>query len=137
MYCSCRCSSAAPADRWTGRVPQGCRSSIPGRCDTRACIRSSILAPPPIGAAMIPAPCAATVQVHTRQRRITSHLPEIDAALAATGKDQAWLHRKIQSPPFSRRTPLEHMAHGMEGMAEALQILNRTAMQAALSKRGS
>jgi hypothetical protein len=34
----------------------------------------------------------------TRQRRITSYLPEIDAALVAAGKDQGWLHRKIQAP---------------------------------------
>jgi hypothetical protein len=53
----------------------------------------------------------------TRQQRITSYLPEIDAALAAAGKDQAWLHRKIQGRP-----PLEHIVtHGMEGMAEVLQ----------------
>jgi hypothetical protein len=74
----------------------------------------------------------------TRQQRITSYLPEIDAALAAAGKDQAWLHRKIQAPPFSRGTPLEHMVtHGMEGMAEVLQILNRAVLRAALAKRGS
>ena len=42
----------------------------------------------------------------------------IDAALTPAGKDQAWLHRKIQGAPFSRRTPIEYMvAHGMEGMA--------------------
>ena len=37
----------------------------------------------------------------TRQQRITSYLREIDAALAAAGKDQAWLHRKIQARPFA------------------------------------
>ncbi len=58
----------------------------------------------------------------TRQRRITSYLSEIDAALAAAGKDQAWLHRKAPGTPFSRRTPIEHMvAHGMDGMADALR----------------
>jgi hypothetical protein len=37
--------------------------------------------------------------------------------------------------PFSRRTPIEHMvAHGMGGMADVLQVLNRAAMQAALTK---
>ena len=71
----------------------------------------------------------------TRQQRITSYLPEIDAALAAAGKDRAWLHRKIQAPPFSRRTPIEHMVmHGMEGMANVLQTLNRAVMRAALGE---
>jgi hypothetical protein len=73
----------------------------------------------------------------TRQRRITSYLPELDTALAAAGKDQAWLHRKIHGAPFSRRTPVEHMvAHGVKGMADVLQLLNRAAMRAALTKRG-
>ena len=72
----------------------------------------------------------------TRQQRITSYLPEIDAALVAGGKDHAWLHCKIPGSPFSRRTPIEHMAtHGMKGMAEVLQILNRAVMQAALGKQ--
>jgi hypothetical protein len=57
--------------------------------------------------------------------------------IAATGKDQAWLHRKIQGAPFSRRSPIEHMvAHGMEGMAQVLQVLNRAVMRAALGDRG-
>ena len=73
----------------------------------------------------------------TRQRRITSYLPEIDAALAAAGKDHAWLHREVPGAPFSRRTPIEHMvAHGMDGMADVLRFLNRTAMRAALTKAG-
>jgi hypothetical protein len=73
----------------------------------------------------------------TRQLRITSYLPEIDAALPAAGKDQTWLHRKIQRSPFSRRTPIEYMiAHGMDGMADVLQVLNRAVMQAALAKQG-
>jgi hypothetical protein len=72
----------------------------------------------------------------TRQKRITSYLPEIDAALTPAGKNQAWLHRKIQDAPFSRRTPVEYMvAHGMEGMAHVLQYLNRAAMRAALTSR--
>jgi hypothetical protein len=37
----------------------------------------------------------------TRQQRITSYLPEIDAALVAAGKDQAWLHRKVRGAPLS------------------------------------
>ena len=74
----------------------------------------------------------------TRQRRITSYLPEIDAALAAAGKDQAWLHRKAPGTPFSRRTPIEHMvAHGMDGMADVLRFLNRAAMRAALTMADS
>ena len=73
----------------------------------------------------------------TRQRRIASYLPEIDAVLAVTGNDQTWLHRKIRGAPFSRRSPIEYMAaRGMEGMADVLQALNRAAMQAALAKRG-
>jgi hypothetical protein len=73
----------------------------------------------------------------THQQRITSYLPEIDAALSAAGKDQTWLHRKIQRSPFSRRTPIEYMvAHGMDGMADVLQVLNRAVMQAALAKQG-
>jgi hypothetical protein len=72
----------------------------------------------------------------TRQQRITSFLPEIDAALTSAGKDQTWLHRKIRSLPFSRRSPIEHMVrHGMDGLADVLQVLNRAAMQAALAKR--
>jgi hypothetical protein len=72
----------------------------------------------------------------TRQKRITSYLPEIGAALMAAGKDQTWLHRKIQGQPFSRRTPIEQMvARRMECMADILQALNRAAMQAALTKQ--
>ena len=68
----------------------------------------------------------------TRQQRITSYLPEIDAALAAAGKEIAWLHRRIAAAPFSRRSPLDHMvAHGMAGMADVLQLLNRTALRVA------
>ena len=71
----------------------------------------------------------------TSRTRITSYLPEIDAALAAAGKDQAWLHRKIQAPPFSAGRPIEHMVmHGMEGMANVLQALNRAVMRAALGE---
>lgn len=69
----------------------------------------------------------------TRQQRTTSYLPEIDAALAAAGKDPGWLHRKISAAPFSRRSPIEHMVqHGMQGMADVLRVLTRAAMQAAL-----
>lgn len=71
----------------------------------------------------------------TRQQRITSYLPEIDAALAAVGKDQNWLHRKIEAAPFMRRTPIGQMlARGTVGMSDVLQRLNREAMRAALTK---
>jgi hypothetical protein len=70
----------------------------------------------------------------TRQHRITSYLAEIDAAVAAAGKDSAWLHRKIQSAPFSRKTPIEHIiAHGSNGASEVLRVLNMTTMRAALA----
>jgi len=70
----------------------------------------------------------------TRQQRITSYLPEIDAALASAGKDPDWLHRKIREAPFSHRTPIEHMVtHGIDGLADVLRFLNRLAMRAALS----
>jgi hypothetical protein len=73
----------------------------------------------------------------THQQRITSYLPEIDAVLASAGKDPGWLHRKIQGQPFSRRSPLGHMAaHGMAGMADVLQFLNRAVMRTALRKPG-
>ena len=71
----------------------------------------------------------------TRQQRITSYLPEIDAALEAAGKGHDWLHRKIAAKPFGRRTPIEHMlAHGMDGMADVLRALNQEAMRMALRR---
>lgn len=69
----------------------------------------------------------------TRQQRITSYLPEIDAALAAAGKRPAWLQRGVDAMPFSRRTPIEHMIQrGMAGMTDLLQFLNREAMRKSL-----
>ncbi|MEJ0018936.1 MAG: hypothetical protein WDN25_20710 [Acetobacteraceae bacterium] len=69
----------------------------------------------------------------TKQQRIASYLPEIEAALAGSGKDAAWLHRPIAAAPFSRRSPIDHMlAHGRDGMADVLNTLNRQAMRAAL-----
>jgi hypothetical protein len=69
----------------------------------------------------------------TRQQRITSYLPEIDAALAAAGRDQAWLHRRIGAKPFGRNTPIQHMvAHGTAGMADVLRTLTEKAMRLAL-----
>ena len=71
----------------------------------------------------------------TRQQRITSFLPEIDAALAAAGKDEAWLHRRITAAPFSRRSPIEHMAaRGLGGVADVLQHLNRAVLREALRR---
>lgn len=70
----------------------------------------------------------------TRQQRITSYLPEIDASLVAAGKGQSWLHRKIEAAPFMRRSPIEHMlVGGLVGMSDVLQRLNREAMRTALS----
>jgi hypothetical protein len=71
----------------------------------------------------------------TRQQRITSYLPEIDAALAGARKDQNWLHRQIETAPFMRRSPLQHMlVRGTVGMSDVLQRLNQEAMRAALTK---
>ena len=65
----------------------------------------------------------------TRQQRITSYLREIDAALAAAGKTPSWLHQRA----FGHRTPIEHMlAQGLRGMADALQLLNRIVLRAAV-----
>lgn len=73
-------------------------------------------------------------KLSTRQQRVTSYLAEIDAAVAAAGKDEAWLHRKIQSAPFSRQTPIEHMiAQGTNGAADVLRVLNLATMRAALA----
>jgi hypothetical protein len=71
----------------------------------------------------------------SRQQRITSYLPEIDEALKATGQDKAWLHREIVTPPFDRRSPIEHMlARKMDGMTDVLRALNREAMRTALRR---
>ena len=72
----------------------------------------------------------------TRQRRITSYLPEIDAALAAAGKDRAWLHRKARNAPLS--PPDTDRAHGgaWEGQHSGRQLLNRAeGGQALLARR--
>jgi hypothetical protein len=69
----------------------------------------------------------------TRQRRVVSYLPEIDAALSGAGVDPGWLHRKNRRPPFSGRSPLDLVrARGAEGMAEVLRFLNRAALHLAL-----
>jgi hypothetical protein len=70
----------------------------------------------------------------THQQRITSFLPEIEAALRAAGKDPAWLHRAQRAAPFRGRTPLDHMIHdGLEGFADVLRALNRAVLRAALA----
>ena len=74
----------------------------------------------------------------TRQRRITSYLSEINAALAAAGEGSGVAASQGPGTPFSRRTPIEHMvAHGMDGMADVLRSLNRAAMRAALTAAGN
>jgi hypothetical protein len=70
----------------------------------------------------------------TRQQRVTSYLAEIDAAVSTADRDQAWLHRRIQGAPFSRRTPIEHIiAQGAVGAGDVLRTLNRQTMRAALA----
>ena len=69
----------------------------------------------------------------TRQQRITSYLAEIETALSASGMDQAWLHRKIRTAPFSGQTPIQYLvAHGTDGMSEMLQFLTRLMMRKSL-----
>ena len=71
----------------------------------------------------------------TRQQRITSYLPEIDAALAGSGVGPGWLHRKIRTSPFSGRTPIEHIvALGLDGLSDVMQVLNRAVMKQALAR---
>jgi hypothetical protein len=70
----------------------------------------------------------------TRQRRRTSYLAAIDAALKAAKKSSGWLHRKIVAAPFARRSPVDRMVmHGMAGASDVLQHLTRLAMRAALA----
>jgi hypothetical protein len=69
----------------------------------------------------------------TRQQRIVSYLPEIDAGLSGAGEDLRWLHRKNGKLPFSGRSPLDRMRAGSgEGRAEVLRFLNRAALHLAL-----
>lgn len=71
----------------------------------------------------------------THQQRLTAYLPEIDAALAAAGKEPGWLHRRSKAAPFAGASPLAHMmAGGAEGMAEVLHVLTRMAMRVALTQ---
>jgi hypothetical protein len=72
----------------------------------------------------------------TKQGRLTSYMAEIDAALAVTERDPAWLHRKSRSAPFSGKTPIDHMVEqGEAGMTDVLRELNGGALKAALSGR--
>lgn len=45
------------------------------------------------------------------QKRLTSYLSEIDAALADAGKDPGWLATKNRSPPFHGRPPRIQTRH--------------------------
>ena len=78
----------------------------------------------------------AALRLTTRQQRITTYLAEIDAAVAAATKGEAWLHRKIRGAPFSGQTPTEHMiAQGTNGAAgNMLRVLNLATMRAALAR---
>lgn len=61
-------------------------------------------------------------------------MSEIDAAMAVTKRDHAWLHRKSRSAFFSGKTPIEHMVEqGEVGLADVLRELNRGALKATLS----
>jgi hypothetical protein len=73
-------------------------------------------------------------RLSTRQQRMTSYLIEIDAALRATGRDPAWLHRASRATPFGGGSPLALMLRsGTDGMAVVHRTLNRMAMRAAVS----
>ncbi|HET8637342.1 MAG TPA: hypothetical protein VFL96_10865 [Acidobacteriaceae bacterium] len=70
----------------------------------------------------------------TKQRRITSYLAEIDAALDAIGRDPSWLHRRSRAA-LSGQSPIDHMiSAGESGVAEVLRVLNHAAMKAALAR---
>jgi hypothetical protein len=67
------------------------------------------------------------------QKRLTTYLAEIDAALSAAGEEPAWLAKKNRSAPFSGRTPLTFMiGGGMEGMTQVLRFISRLVLRAAL-----
>jgi len=69
------------------------------------------------------------------QRRATSWLSEIAAALAPAGEDPGWLHRESRAAPFKGKTPLALMvAAGVSGMAEVLRFLTRAALRRALRR---
>lgn len=69
----------------------------------------------------------------TQQQRITLYLAELEEAMAVTGRDAAWLHRKIRAAPFDGRTPLDLMVHGgPTAIADVLRYVNRDAMRKAL-----
>src|SRR6476620_995485 len=71
----------------------------------------------------------------TRQQRIASYLPEIDAALAGSGVGPGWLHRKTRTSPLFGRTPIEHIvALGLDGLSDVMQVLNRAVMKQALAR---
>src|SRR5450631_1248974 len=43
------------------------------------------------------------------QKRVTTDLSEIDAALASAGQDPAWLTKQSRSAPFQGKAPLAFM----------------------------
>lgn len=69
----------------------------------------------------------------TRQTKLASYLPEIEAALTAAGQTTAWLRRPIRSAPFAGRSSVKLMAEQPgEGEAAVLQFLNRAALRKSL-----
>lgn len=69
----------------------------------------------------------------TLQTRLAAYLPEIAAALQATGEGPSWLHRRLRPAPFCGRSPLDMIAEeGAGGLAAVTKQLNRIAMRKAV-----
>ena len=69
----------------------------------------------------------------TRQTKLASYLPEIEAALTAAGQTTAWLRRPIRSAPSAGSSPVKLMAEQPgEGEAAVLQFLSRAALRKSL-----
>jgi hypothetical protein len=67
------------------------------------------------------------------QTHLASYLPEIEAALRATGEAPSWLVRPNRSVPFRGSSPVKLMAErDGEGMADVLQFLNRVVLRRSL-----
>jgi hypothetical protein len=72
-------------------------------------------------------------RLSSRQTRLASYLPEVEAALRAIGESSAWLKRKNKAPPFGGRAPLEWMAEqNGQGVAKVLQFLNLALLRRSL-----
>jgi hypothetical protein len=70
-----------------------------------------------------------------RQKRITSFLSEIDAALTASGEHPSWLHTANRAKPFGGKAPLAFMiSTDMDGLADVLHSLTVKVLRAALKK---